>query len=107
MMYILMPELIPSDLISIFNALKVFVMNNKFLYIIISAFFLTVSCKKQLEDKLYDKLAPANYFQNDGEAISAANAIYGALNGTGWDYYGAGNERIQMLSDATTDEFAA
>ena len=82
-------------------------MKNRFLYIVISVFFLTVSCKKQLEDKLYDKLAPTNYFQNDGEAISAANAIYGALNGTGWDYYGAGNERIQMLSDATTDEFAA
>jgi hypothetical protein len=81
-------------------------MKNKFLYIIISSFFLAVSCKKQLEDKIYDKLVPANYFQNDGEAISAVNAIYGAMNGTGWDYYGAGNERIQMLSDATTDEFA-
>lgn len=70
------------------------------------ALFLTVSCKKQLEDKIYDKLVPANYFNNDGEAISAANAIYGALNGTGWDYYGAGTERIQMLHDGTTDLFA-
>jgi hypothetical protein len=81
-------------------------MKNKFFYITIIAFFLTVSCKKQLEDKIYDRLVPANYFNNDGEAVSAANSIYGALNGTGWDYYGAGNERIQMLHDATTDEFA-
>jgi hypothetical protein len=81
-------------------------MKNKFLYIVIGSFFLTVSCKKQLEDKIYDRLVPANYFNTDGEAISAANSIYGALNGTGWDYYGAGNERIQMLHDATTDEFA-
>ncbi|MEO6453046.1 MAG: RagB/SusD family nutrient uptake outer membrane protein, partial [Ginsengibacter sp.] len=81
-------------------------MKNKFLYIIMSAFFLTVSCKKQLEDKIYDRLVPVNYFNNDGEAISVANSIYGALNGTGWDYYGAGNERIQMLHDATTDLFA-
>lgn len=81
-------------------------MKNKFLFLIISAFFLNVSCKKQLEDKIYSQLVPSSYFQNDDEAISAANSIYGALNGTGWDYYGAGNERIQMLSDATTDEFA-
>ena len=81
-------------------------MKNKFLYIIICAFFLNVSCKKQLEDKIYDKLVPANYFQNDDEAISAVNAIYGALNGTGWDYYGAGTERIQILHDGTTDLFA-
>ena len=82
-------------------------MKNKFLFILISYSLVTSSCKKQLEDKIYDRLVPVSYFQNDGEAVSAANAIYGALNGTGWDYYGAGNERIQMLSDATTDEFAA
>lgn len=81
-------------------------MKSKFLYIIVSAFFLTVSCKKQLEDKIYDRLVPVNYFNNDQDAISAANAIYGALNGTGWDYYGAGTERIQILNDGTTDIFA-
>ena len=68
---------------------------------------LTISCKKVLEDKVYDKLVPDNFFQNDGEAIAAVNAIYGSLNGTGWDYYGPGNGLFPIMQDGTTDVFAA
>lgn len=68
---------------------------------------ISTSCKKQLEDKIYDKLTPSNALTNDQSAIAAVNSIYGALNGTGWDYYGGGNGRIQLEQDATTDEFAS
>ena len=81
-------------------------MKNKLIYLLLVFSMITVSCEKQLMDNIYDKLVPSTYFNNDDEAIAASNSIYGALNGSGWDYYGAGNERIQMLSDATSDEFA-
>ena len=63
------------------------------------------ACDDMLEDKIYDRLTPNNYFSNDAEAIAAVNGVYGALNGSGWNYYGGGNERIQA-TDLTTDVMA-
>lgn len=65
------------------------------------------ACDDMLEDKIYDRLTPNNYFANDAEAIAAVNGVYGALNGTGWDYYGAGNERIQAINELSTDIMAS
>lgn len=78
----------------------------KLIYIFVASIILFSSCKDQLEDKIYDKLVPGLYFQNDNEAIAAVKTLYGVLNGNGWSYYGGGNERIQMGQDAMTDVFA-
>jgi hypothetical protein len=78
----------------------------KNLIMILVFLIMNTSCKKVLEDKVYDKLVPDNFFQTDAEAIAASNAVYGALNGTGWDYYGPGNGLFPIMQDATTDIFA-
>jgi starch-binding outer membrane protein, SusD/RagB family len=78
----------------------------KLIYIFVASIILFSSCEDQLEDKIYDKLVPGLYFQNDNEAIAAVNTLYGVLAGDGWSYYGAGNERMPMGQDAMTDVFA-
>ena len=46
-------------------------MNIKTILMTLSMAFIFYACDDMLEDKIYDRLTPNNYFSNDAEAIAA------------------------------------
>ena len=64
---------------------------------------LLVSCENELKEEVFDNITPSNFFQNDVEAVSSVYSVYSSMIGTGWSYYGSGTERIQAITEGTTD----
>jgi len=66
--------------------------------------FLQVSCKKDLEPKVYSSLTSTNAFKTKSDAIAAVNAVYARLKGPSvgdnFDYW---TVRHFALTDLTTD----
>jgi len=55
------------------------------------------SCKKQLEEKPYSFLSPANFYKNEEDAKTAINGVYSALYT--WELYLQPIWNLTMLDD--------
>jgi starch-binding outer membrane protein, SusD/RagB family len=68
--------------------MKIFFKNIRTTGLLIAIVFFVPSCKDFLEENPKDRIASSNYYQNEQEALSAVNAIYGHLNSQSYDTYG-------------------
>ena len=63
------------------------------------------ACEGDLEPKIYDRIAPSNFYKTSNDLKVAVTAIYWELKNNGWDPYMVSDNSRFVMNEVGTDEF--
>jgi hypothetical protein len=81
------------------------IMNFKQIIILLSIGFLISSCEGNLEPKIFDRVAPSNFYKTPDDLKAATSSIYWEFKQTGWGPYMVSDGSRFIMNEVATGEW--
>ena len=81
------------------------IINFKQIIFLFSTGFLLYSCEGDLEPKIYDRVAPSNFYKTPNDLKAATNSIYWELKQNGWGPYMVSDGSRFIMNEVGTEEW--
>ena len=81
------------------------IINFKQIILLFATGLVLSSCEGDLEPKIYDRVAPSNFYKTTNDLNAATSSIYWELKQTGWGPYMVSDGSRFIMNEVATEEW--